>query len=59
MYGGVRDGVDHYAFLPACGWAGRWLLGAVCAEGGKQTRDAVHTRIARDALAFFEKSLSE
>lgn len=50
--------VDHYTFLPTCGWAGRWLLGEVCAEGKEMPRAEVHRRVARDATAFFDEHLA-
>ncbi len=50
-------GVDHYTFLPTCGWLGGLMLGEVCAERADLPRAEVHRRVRADALAFFDGSL--
>ena len=51
------ESVDHYTFLPTCGWAGRWVLGEVCHERTEPRRADVHRRVAGDALEFFSAHL--
>ena len=53
----VLEDVDHYTFLPTCGWAGRWLLGEVCEERAELPRQRVHERVAADAVDFFVREL--
>jgi len=45
----LLPGVDHYTFLPTCGWAGRWFLDEICAERDELPRAEVHRVVARDA----------
>lgn len=54
----IQPEVDHYTFLPACGWAGRWLIDEICAEREGVPRSSVHADTARDAGAFFARHLS-
>jgi predicted dienelactone hydrolase len=50
--------VDHYTFLPTCGWAGRWFLDEICAERAELPRAEVHRTVARDAARFFGEHLA-
>jgi predicted dienelactone hydrolase len=49
--------VSHYTFLDTCTAEGRQRLGNLCEDDKEVDREAVHTRVAEMAVAFFEKSL--
>ncbi len=53
----VLSGVDHYTFLGPCGWAGKMVMGEVCAESQELPRSQVLERVAADASAFFDRTL--
>ncbi len=53
----VLPGVDHYTFLGPCGWAGKLVLGEICAESQQLPRVQTLERVAADASAFFGRTL--
>ena len=53
----VLPGVDHYSFLGECGWAGRLLLGELCAEAADAPRRETLARVSADAVRFFDEVL--
>ena len=53
----VLSGVDHYTFLGPCGWAGKLVLGEICAESQELPRSQTLERVAADASAFFDRTL--
>jgi predicted dienelactone hydrolase len=51
-------GAGHYTFLDTCTADGKALIpGPVCTDGPGVDREAIHAQVARDAIAFFEKTL--
>ena len=54
----IQQEVDHYTFLPTCGWAGRWLVEEICAEREGVPRSGVHADTSRDAGVFFARYLA-
>ncbi|HIF96430.1 MAG TPA: peptidase [Myxococcales bacterium] len=53
----ILSGVDHYTFLGPCGWAGKLVLGEICAESPQLPRNQTLERVAADASAFFGRTL--
>jgi predicted dienelactone hydrolase len=53
----VFPGVGHYDFLSECGSGSAALPEAYCAERPGISRRAVHDRVARAAIAFFDRTV--
>lgn len=49
--------VGHYAFLAPCTLRGRLLASALCVDAGGVDREAVHAKVARYAVQFFDHAL--
>jgi predicted dienelactone hydrolase len=50
-------GAGHYTFLDDCVPAAVTMLGDICRDDPSIDREAVHDRIARDAIDFFDRTL--
>jgi predicted dienelactone hydrolase len=53
----VLPGVTHYAFLPACTPKGRDVVKLLCADPDGVDRNALHRRVAAEAVSFFDRTL--
>ena len=51
------SGAGHYIFLDTCTSAAKRSLPAVCDDRPGVDREAVHQQVARDAIAFFDRTL--
>lgn len=51
-------GAGHYTFLDTCTAAGKALIaGPACTDASGIDRDAIHALVAKDAIAFFKRTL--
>jgi len=53
----LPGGVVHYTFLDTCTALGKEKLGVYCRDEPGVDRDAVHTKVAEMAVAFFKREL--
>jgi predicted dienelactone hydrolase len=48
----------HYVFLPQCNQRGMIFVSAICADPRGVKRQAVHARVAMQAITFFAQTLA-
>jgi predicted dienelactone hydrolase len=54
----VIPNAGHYVFLPQCNWRGMVFASEICVDPPGVKRQAVHARVAAQAIAFFGRSLA-